>query len=124
MSMKSIKSFFAKSAARVNPQQRVHANVVQHTHHILSKSLRKVKPPSQSAGGKCYLQIPTSLLADPANTRSINYVFDDDPNTTGIDATPAAPAIAPDVYYNLQGQRVDNPGKGLYIKNGKKVIVK
>jgi hypothetical protein len=29
-----------------------------------------------------------------------------------------------DVYFNLQGQRVDRPGKGLYIKNGKKVIVK
>ena len=30
----------------------------------------------------------------------------------------------PDVYYNLQGQRVDNPGKGVYIRNGKKVIIK
>ncbi len=30
----------------------------------------------------------------------------------------------PDVYYNLNGQRVDNPTKGLYIQNGKKVIVR
>ena len=29
-----------------------------------------------------------------------------------------------DVYYNLQGVRVANPGKGIYIKNGKKVLVK
>ena len=29
-----------------------------------------------------------------------------------------------DVYYNLQGQRVDNPTKGLYIRNGKKVVIK
>lgn len=29
-----------------------------------------------------------------------------------------------DAYYNLSGQRVENPAKGLYIKNGKKVIVK
>ena len=29
-----------------------------------------------------------------------------------------------DVFYNLQGQRVDNPTKGLYIKNGNKVIIK
>lgn len=28
------------------------------------------------------------------------------------------------VFYNLQGQRVDNPTKGLYIVNGKKVVVK
>ena len=30
----------------------------------------------------------------------------------------------PDVYYNLNGQRVDKPGKGLYIRNGKMVIIK
>lgn len=29
-----------------------------------------------------------------------------------------------DVYYNLQGQRVDNPKRGLYILNGKKIIIK
>ena len=29
-----------------------------------------------------------------------------------------------DVYYNLQGQRVDNPGKGLYIRNGRKVVIR
>lgn len=29
-----------------------------------------------------------------------------------------------EVYYNLQGQRVKNPAKGLYIRNGRKVIVK
>ena len=27
-------------------------------------------------------------------------------------------------YYNLQGQRIDNPTRGIYIQNGKKVIVK
>lgn len=27
-------------------------------------------------------------------------------------------------YYNMQGQRVDAPGKGIYIKEGKKVIIK
>lgn len=29
-----------------------------------------------------------------------------------------------DAYYNLQGQRVDNPTQGIYIHNGKKVVVK
>ena len=28
-----------------------------------------------------------------------------------------------DVYYNLNGLRVDKPGKGLYIRNGRKVIL-
>ena len=26
--------------------------------------------------------------------------------------------------YNLNGQRVENPGKGIYIQNGRKVLVK
>ncbi len=30
----------------------------------------------------------------------------------------------PDAYYNLQGQRVENPGKGVFIKNGRKVVIK
>jgi len=28
------------------------------------------------------------------------------------------------VWYNLNGQRVENPGKGLYIRNGRKVVIK
>ena len=28
-----------------------------------------------------------------------------------------------DTYYSLNGQRVDNPTKGIYIKNGKKVVL-
>ena len=28
------------------------------------------------------------------------------------------------IYYNLNGQRVVNPAKGVYILNGKKVMVK
>jgi hypothetical protein len=27
-------------------------------------------------------------------------------------------------WYTLQGQRVAKPGKGVYIKNGKKVVIK
>ena len=29
-----------------------------------------------------------------------------------------------DEYYNLQGQRVDTPAKGVFIKGGKKILVK
>jgi hypothetical protein len=36
----------------------------------------------------------------------------------------AASKMEKDVFYNLQGQRVMNPGKGLYIRNGKKVVIK
>lgn len=32
--------------------------------------------------------------------------------------------IHEDVYYNLNGQRVDRPSKGVYIKDGKKIIIR
>jgi chaperone required for assembly of F1-ATPase len=28
------------------------------------------------------------------------------------------------IYYNLQGQRVNNPSKGIYIVDGKKILIK
>ncbi|MDE5828562.1 MAG: Ig-like domain-containing protein [Duncaniella sp.] len=51
-----------------------------------------------------------------------------DDSSTGIESVEAAPTEAPAVYYNLQGQRVDNPSAGLYIKvsgnDVRKVVVK
>lgn len=41
---------------------------------------------------------------------------------TAIDVDSAIPADGK--YYNLQGQIVTNPARGIYIKNGKKVVVK
>ncbi len=49
----------------------------------------------------------------------------DDNETTGINEIISATDKAKDVYYyNLQGIRVTNPSKGIYINNGKKVIIK
>jgi hypothetical protein len=46
-----------------------------------------------------------------------------DDGTTGISRV--ASEDVNDVWYNLKGQRIDAPTrKGLYIKNGKKVVVK
>ena len=38
--------------------------------------------------------------------------------------TEGTPAGKPDVYYNLNGQVVEHPGKGIFIKNGKKIVIK
>ena len=48
------------------------------------------------------------------------------PETDGIDKvkTDAAEKVKDDVWYNLAGQRVDRPTKGLYICNGRKVVVR
>jgi len=46
-----------------------------------------------------------------------------DPNATGITTTNSE-AVTDNLYYDLQGRRVMNPTRGLYIVNGKKVILK
>ena len=44
--------------------------------------------------------------------------------TTGINAVNGSELKVNGEYYNLNGQRVANPTKGLYIVNGKKVVIK
>jgi hypothetical protein len=51
-------------------------------------------------------------------------IGNDGDGTTGIKDQSSKFNVPSDAYYTLQGQRVAKPGKGLYIKNGKKVIVK
>lgn len=68
----------------------------------------------------CYLQIP-----GVSGTRSLTIEHGDD-NTTGIHTTRKDQAeMENDKYYTLSGQRVEKPTKkGLYIMNGRKVVVK
>ena len=44
--------------------------------------------------------------------------------TTGIADVRSEMSEGKDLYYSIAGQKVENPQKGLYIKNGKKVIIK
>ena len=69
---------------------------------------------------KAYLQLPARVFA---GTRTITLGYDDGDGTTYIEHAEISP-IEDNVYYNLQGQRVENPTKGIYIRNGKKVIVR
>mgnify|MGYP002622367049 CR=1 FL=1 len=50
--------------------------------------------------------------------------FFDDGETTKIGAVKANGEMEVGTFYNLSGQRVQNPTKGLYIVNGKKVAIK
>ena len=70
---------------------------------------------------KAYLQLPTSVFG---GTRSIGISYDDEDGSTGINVQSSKFNVQSDAYYTLQGQRVVKPGKGLYIKNGKKVVIK
>lgn len=73
---------------------------------------------------KCILYIPIGSKTAYENAEGWNqfkHIVEYDP--TGIRDIRQS-SNGHDVYYNLQGQRVTNPTKGLYIKNGQKVVVK
>ena len=69
--------------------------------------------------GKAYLE--TTMDIQPATGARVAIVFDDD--VTGINSVNRE-TINNNEYYNLGGQRVAQPTKGLYIVNGKKVVIR
>ncbi|WP_051076961.1 leucine-rich repeat domain-containing protein [Prevotella veroralis] len=71
---------------------------------------------------KAYARIPDV----PAGAKVMFIFSDDNSSATRID-TIGATSTTNDIngrYYNLQGQRVEHPKYGIYIHNGKKVIIK
>ncbi len=66
-----------------------------------------------------------AYLTAPAKVKALSISFEDG-NTTGIESVQdeELKANGSEIYYNLSGQRVANPTKGMYIVNGKKVIIK
>lgn len=66
---------------------------------------------------KAYLQLPLDL----SSAKSMNLSFDDE-TITGI-INSLSNETEDNYYYNLHGMRMTKPQKGIYIKNGKKVIV-
>ena len=75
------------------------------------------------AANKAYLQIPTAEMPETGDAK-LTIIFDNEPSdeTTAIAGVEVKKGAG--VAYNLAGQRVSNPTKGLYIINGKKVIIK
>ncbi|MBP3789934.1 MAG: BspA family leucine-rich repeat surface protein [Prevotella sp.] len=72
------------------------------------------------AGGKAYLKLPTSEI--PVNSRALKLCFTDE-EITGINTAQNKMNSSSD-FYDLQGRKVKSPVKGLYVVNGKKVIIK
>lgn len=116
----------------------INATDGEYTNFFVGKSgFSKVKDTRDVSAHKSYLQILTSYL--PTGSRGMSDSMDineteaqmfsmplgvlgEDGDATGIRAIEESQN---DTWYNLKGQRIDVPTrKGLYIKNGKKVIVK
>ena len=82
-----------------------------------------------SSIGNATLHVPSNAVdaykaaAVWKDFKEIVALTNDDPKPTGIDKI-----VITDnnkgVFYDLNGRRIENPSKGLYIRNGKKVIMK
>lgn len=59
----------------------------------------------------------------PAGSK-VEFSFSDDNTTNAIVTIDAEEKNADNAYYNLNGQRVTNPQRGVFIKGGRKVIIK
>jgi len=98
-----------------------------YTNYILAKKngnlgFYAVTDGSTLSAGKAYLPLPTAQLpSGTAGARQLTMVFDDE--TTGIQQIQSDVKSNGD-YYDLQGRRVSTPTRGLYIVNGKKVVIK
>ena len=87
---------------------------------------------------KAYLHLPASLTESTSDysdrvddegkkyeTRLMGIIITDGDEATSVKEGLTTPSHVTDGYYTLQGQKVSVPNtRGLYIKNGKKVIVK
>ena len=80
--------------------------------------------------GKAYLQISENEAKDPSSAAlAHSFVFGGGNETTGIEGITI---MGTDVQrhgtiegiFDLQGRKISNPTKGIYIKNNKKVIIK
>lgn len=72
------------------------------------------------ASNRAYLHTLTANISGGAPL----YMFFNDSETTGINAVKGAEFKVNGEYYDLQGRRVAQPTKGLYIVNGRKVVIK
>ena len=101
------------------------ANEDGYTNYVLSADghggvIFKLSNNASSPANRAYVQIPSSIVG----ARKHLGIETDDGSTTGLDGvfTPDTEEAEGD-YYNLNGQKVQNLKRGIYIKNGKKVII-
>ena len=93
---------------------KVEANSV----YALSGGEFKLYTGTELPAGKAYL-----LASDvPGNAPTLSFDFGGD--VTGISTIDNGQQTTDNRWYDLSGRRVENPTKGMYIHNGKKVIVK
>ena len=102
---------------------------VEYTNYIFSKKddvlgfYRATTAGAYLLANRAYLST-TKVTAD-GGARYMDFAFGDEGMTTGVrNLTPASSPKGEGSIYTLSGQKVQQPQKGLYIVNGKKVVLK
>ena len=71
------------------------------------------------------MRVESKFGSTPAYARNVHFFDGEDSETTGISLTPNPSPRGEGSIYTLDGRRVAQPKKGgLYIVNGKKVVIK
>ncbi len=91
---------------------------VQDNDVVVFKPISSVSAPVEA--GHAALWIPASQGSN--NAKALTMAFSNE--TTAINAINTVEPKADGVFYNLQGQRVSEPKQGIYVVDGKKVLVK
>ena len=78
---------------------------------------KKLTSGGSIAAGKAYLQLDKATSA-----RELSVSFEED--VTAISSVELSQDKVQNEFFDLQGRRVAQPTKGLYIVNGKKIIIK
>lgn len=79
---------------------------------------------------KCYLDLTKHPYGGSSAAKELSLVFEDESETTGIEDSPIVDVDAQQnadraPYYTLNGTKVDRPTtKGIYIHNGKKIVIR
>lgn len=71
-------------------------------------------------GNKAFLLVDTNT----SGAKLDGYDMENEETTAGIEEVATPKTNNETVYYDLQGRRVEKPNRGIYIVNGKKVIIK
>lgn len=91
-----------------------------YTYYYIASDLFHKATSGTLQSGKAYLMIDSDLV--PNEARSFGFVVDDE-EPTGIADVRGNVGEGRCEYFDLQGRRVDLPTKGLYIVNGRKVLI-
>ena len=96
----------------------------QSNDYWILKSNQFVRTKSGSLdSNKCYLKLPKTQFSSPSLSLSRGLDLDDE-TTNVISIENGELKIENDKYYDLSGRRVLYPTKGIYIVNGKKIVIK